>query len=205
MAQPERGDAGRGGLVRIAWLRNRRESNGPQPSSGHYSNGMSTFTIRPYRPDDLPRVCAITVASFDGVSIERNIEHQFGPVGGRTWGERKARTVSRDCAEEPAGVFVAEAGGEVIGYVTVRTDPFTRIGRIPDLAVADGHRGEGVGSALIRHAVAWMRAQGMAMAKIETLAQNARGQSLYPQLGFQEVARQIHYVMPLTEGDRHDP
>ena len=37
----------------------------------------------------------------------------------------------------------------------------------------------------------------MALAKIETPEQNARGQALYPKLGFQEVARQIHYVMPL--------
>jgi hypothetical protein len=27
--------------------------------------------------------------------------------------------------------------------------------------------------------------------------QNERGQSLYPRFGFVEVARQIHYVMPL--------
>jgi ribosomal protein S18 acetylase RimI-like enzyme len=165
---------------------------------------MATFTIRPYRPDDLPRVCAITVASFDGVSIDRNIEHLFGPVGGRAWADRKARAVARDCVEEPDGVFVAEAGGAVIGYVTVRLDSFARIGRIPDLAVADGHRGQGVGSALVRHAVEWMRSRGMALAKIETLEQNARGQALYPQLGFREVARQIHYVMPLAEGDGRD-
>ena len=54
-----------------------------------------------------------------------------------------------------------------------------------------------IATALIRHAIEWMRGRGMAMAKIETLEQNARGQSLYPKLGFQEVARQVHYVMPL--------
>ena len=43
-----------------------------------------------------------------------------------------------------------------------------------------------------------MRGQGMAMAKIETLAQNDSGQALYPRCGFREVARQIHYVMPLS-------
>jgi ribosomal protein S18 acetylase RimI-like enzyme len=161
---------------------------------------MIPFTIRPYRPEDLSRVCAITVASFDGVAIDRNIERRYGPVGGRDWAARKARAVALDCVEQPDGVFVAEEGGEVIGYVTTRLDHFGHIGRIPDLAVADGHRGRGVGSALIRRALEYMRGRGMVMAKIETLEQNARGQALYPQLGFQEVARQIHYVMPLGDG-----
>jgi ribosomal protein S18 acetylase RimI-like enzyme len=160
---------------------------------------MSPFTLRPYRPDDLPRVCEITVAGFEGVSIDRNIERQFGPVAGRGWAERKAREVALDCALEPDGTFVAEVGGEVVGYVTTRLDPFAGIGRIPNLAVAEEHRGRGIGTALIRHAVDWMRRRGMALAKIETLEQNARGQALYPQLGFREVARQIHYVMPLTD------
>jgi ribosomal protein S18 acetylase RimI-like enzyme len=157
-----------------------------------------SFTIRLYRPDDLARVCAITIEGFDGVSIDRNIEAGFGPVGGRGWGERKAREVAHDCELQQDGIFVAEVGGEVIGYVTCRLDEFARIGRIPNLAVTAGHRGRGVATALIRHALDWMRGRGMALAKIETLEQNERGQSLYPKLGFVEVARQIHYVMPLT-------
>jgi ribosomal protein S18 acetylase RimI-like enzyme len=137
------------------------------------------------------------VAGFDGVSIDRNIEGRFGPVGGRNWSERKAREVAFDCQMQPDGVFVAEAGGDVVGYVTTRLDEFARIGRIPNLAVAEEHRGRGIASALIRHALDWMQGRGMTMAKIETLEQNQRGQSLYPKLGFTEVARQIHYVMPL--------
>jgi len=61
----------------------------------------------------------------------------------------------------------------------------------------------GVGTELIQHALDWMREQGLAMAKIETLVQNERGQALYPRFGFQEVARQIHYVMPLAAGGSH--
>ena len=39
----------------------------------------------------------------------------------------------------------------------------------------------------------------MTVAKIETLEQNVIGRHLYPAIGFVEVARQIHYAMPLTE------
>ncbi len=37
----------------------------------------------------------------------------------------------------------------------------------------------------------------MVTAKIETLEQNATAASLFPKLGFREVARQIHYIKPL--------
>ena len=45
----------------------------------------------------------------------------------------------------------------------------------------------------------WLLERGMQVAKIETLEQNPVGQHLYPRLGFQEVARQIHYAMRLPE------
>jgi ribosomal protein S18 acetylase RimI-like enzyme len=156
--------------------------------------------IRPYREGDLPVIEAITVASFEGVSIDRNIEARFGRVAGRDWRERKARDVALDVEANPAGVFVAEVGEQVVGYITTRVDRFSGIGRIPNLAVDAAARGGGIGSDLIRHALNYLRAEGMAMAKIETLVQNERGQALYPRFGFQEVARQIHYVVPL-EGD----
>jgi hypothetical protein len=41
----------------------------------------------------------------------------------------------------------------------------------------------------------------MTVAKIETLEQNPIGRRLYPALGFREVARQIHYAMPLVGED----
>jgi ribosomal protein S18 acetylase RimI-like enzyme len=162
------------------------------------------MTIRPFAPDDLPRIQAITVASFEGVSIDRNIEAQFGLVAGKDWRARKARDVTTDCEVQPEGVFVAEVDGEVVGYVTTRLDRFTGIGRIPNLAVDASRRGIGIGTRLIEHALQWMREQGMAMARIETLVQNERGQALYPRFGFREVARQIHYVLPLEPTPEED-
>ena len=155
--------------------------------------------IRPFQPADLARLQEITVDSFEGVSIDRNIEAEFGLVAGKDWKARKARDVAGDCQAQPDGVFVAEEAGEVMGYITTRLDRFSGIGRIPNLAVDPACRGRGLGSELIRHALEWMRGQGMRMAKIETLAQNERGQALYPRFGFREVARQLHYVMPLGE------
>ena len=71
------------------------------------------------------------------------------------------------------------------------------LGLIPNLAVRADRRGSGLGRRLIEHALAWFRTLGLTHAKIETLEQNPIGQHLYPACGFQEVARQIHYVMKL--------
>lgn len=160
--------------------------------------------LRPYRPSDLDSIVRITVESFEGVSIDRNIERDHGLVAGKDWRARKGRDAATDCAVQPEGVFVAEGVGpdgtpRVIGYITCRLDHFTGIGRIPNLAVDPAYRGAGVGSRLIEHAVTWLREQGMTLAKIETLEQNERGQALYPRFGFREVARQIHYVLRLRD------
>lgn len=157
------------------------------------------MSIRPFQPADLSRVQQITIDSFEGVSIDRNIETRFGLIDGKDWRERKARDVTTDCQVQPEGVFVAEEDGQVVGYITTRIDRFTSIGRIPNLAVDPEFRALGIGSKLIEHAIEYIRSEGMALAKIETLVQNERGQALYPRFGFEEVARQIHFVMKLKD------
>ena len=154
--------------------------------------------IRPYRPEDLEPLKGITGICFAKVSIDANIEAQFGPLGGHDWRWRKLRHIDQDVEGERArGVFVWEEEGQVLGYITTRTDAQSRIGWIPNMAVLPQHQSRGLGRLLMEHALDYMRQQGMEAAKIETLAQNAVGSQFYPSAGFVEVARQIHYLMRL--------
>ena len=154
--------------------------------------------IRPYRPADLGRLKEITAICFEAVSIDRNIEERLGLIGGRDWRFRKLRHIDADIAGENArGVFVYEETGEVVGYITTRIDGAARIGHIPNMAVHPDRQGKGVGRRLLDHAFAFLRAEGMEAVRIETLEQNPVGRRFYPDAGFQEVARQIHYVMRL--------
>ena len=154
--------------------------------------------IRTYRPDDLERLKEITSICFDGVSIDRNIEEKFGPIGDRDWRFRKLRHIDADVAGDHAHcVFVFDEQGEVLGYITTRLDRDSKIGWIPNLAVAPDHQGRGLGRQLMEHALEFMRSQGMEAAKIETLEQNPVGSRFYPDVGFEEVGRQIHYLMRL--------
>ena len=156
------------------------------------------YTIRPYRLNDLSRLQEITADTFGPVSIDRNMEQALGPFGQGDWRTRKTAAIADDCRAQPDGVFVAEDGrGRVVGYVTTRLSAISRIGWIPNLAVDPAHQGKGLGRMLLEHAIQFFRRSGMEVAKIETLAQNPVGQKLYPTLGFEEVARQIHYAMRL--------
>ena len=153
--------------------------------------------IRPFQPADLPMLKAITVEAFTGVSIDHGIEQQFGLIGGHDWKWRKARHMDDDVGRDPRGIFVAEEEGRIAGYITTWQDREAGIGHIPNIAIAPEYRGQGLGRLLIEHALAQFRASGLTHAKIETLAQNAVGNHLYRDLGFVEVARQVHFVAKL--------
>ena len=154
--------------------------------------------IRPFRPSDLPGLRAMTAEAFDGVSIDQGIERVFGEISGHDWRWRKMRHVDDDVARDAAGVFVAEDDdGHIIGYISTWRDPEAGMGHIPNVVVAAGHRGHGLGRELIEHALQHFRNCGLTHAKIETLVQNEIGQGLYTSIGFREVARQIHLVIDL--------
>jgi len=163
--------------------------------------------IRPFQEPDRPAVRDLTIAAFEGVSIDHNIDLRLGLVAGRDWRWRKSRDVDRDIDVLGAKLSVAmdNRSGAVVGYVTMQCDPETRIGWIHNLVVGTEIRGQGVGRRLIEHALTQFRAAGMTIAKIETLEQNAVGRHLYPSVGFVEVARQIHYAMPLRDRPADEP
>jgi ribosomal protein S18 acetylase RimI-like enzyme len=158
--------------------------------------------IRPYREGELPRLVEITQEAFQGVSIDQNIEQLIGSADGK-WRQRKGKAIEYDVARFPEGVFVAESGGEIVGYITTWIDRDCQSGFIPNLGVASGFRGQGLGRKLIEHALVFFRQRDLTFARIETLDQNEIGQHLYPSIGFREVARQVHYAMRL-DGDRDE-
>ncbi len=153
--------------------------------------------IRQFRETDVETVMDITVVCFAGVSIDQNIERVFGRLGETDWRWRKRRSVEADVQANSEGVFVAEEDGRVIGYVTTILDRETRVGRIPNMAVLPMYRRRGVGEQLMRTALRYFKESGIEYAKVEALEQNEAAQRFYPKIGFQEVARQIHYFMRL--------
>lgn len=161
--------------------------------------------IRPFRESDREAMRRITVEVFGPSAIDYHVENLFGPVKGRDWRWRKVRQIDDDIAANAEGVFVFEAppagdpdgAAEVLGYITVTLDREGGFGRIPNLAVSGAAQGRGIGRKLLDRALAYIRDEGMEVAKIETLVGNEAGEHLYPAMGFVEVVRQIHYVKKL--------
>ena len=88
-------------------------------------------------------------------------------------------------------VYVATVDGEqeIAGYVWfgVSERPFSdmEVGWIYDLLVVPGHRGEGVGEALLRHALGVSRERGHRLTGLMVRANNKVAYSLYEKLGFE--------------------
>ncbi len=138
--------------------------------------------------DDLRSICVL--------GQEVNALHHsawpdvFAPSGDPT---RDEALWSEAIGQESATAFVAEAAGEVIGFVNisfVSRDPspllqpvsFARVGSV---GVAGVHRGRGIGKELMRQAEAWAASRGARHIVLNVWAFNERAVDLYRELGYE--------------------
>ena len=97
-------------------------------------------------------------------------------------------------------IFVAEDdAGQVVGLLSMshrwtlwHTGPCALI---EELVVEEGVRRQGIGSALIRAALEWARAQECSEVEISTDQDNVKAQALYQRMGFESVALLLEYEM----------
>ena len=154
----------------------------------------SEVLIRKVSDKDIDAIVALTRDEFKSASIDARIEEM---IGGTPWIIVKAGTVRSELERNPGGCFVAVAEGNIVGYITTTVNAAASRGIIANLVVSSKYQRRGIGRKLLNEALAYFRRCGLVQAKIETLDSNEVGMRLYPLLGFREVARQIHYIMPL--------
>ena len=82
-------------------------------------------------------------------------------------------------ALEPEGCFVAEWNGQPVGTICVTR--FETIAWISMVLVDAAHRGQGIGTHLMRHALAWLDRSGIATVRLDA---TALGRPVYEKLGF---------------------
>jgi ribosomal-protein-alanine N-acetyltransferase len=145
------------------------------------------MTIRRFRLTDLPRVVVIERASFgpDSYSLSTFLAYALR--------DRK-------------GFFMAEAdGGEVVGYALVRLGfpwPGRRRGGITSIAVDPQRRRQGIGRALMRHALEYLCEHGVDEADLEVSVSNQAAQALYRGFGFRRARLLPHYYGANRDGIR---
>jgi GNAT superfamily N-acetyltransferase len=104
--------------------------------------------------------------------------------------------------EDDVVVFVAERGGDVLGYVYAGVEPRSwkelreEAGFIHDVVVDEHGRRSGVAAALIEHANQWLRTRGMPRVMLWTADQNSTAQRLFTRLGFRRTMVEMTLELP---------
>ena len=83
--------------------------------------------------------------------------------------------------------IVAELNGKIIGnldLVKYGGTPKTAHVRYLDMAIVDGYRSIGVGSALMDYSIGWAREKGLEKIILEVFSPNVRAINLYKKFGF---------------------
>jgi len=142
---------------------------------------MNNATVRLIRPEDLAEWLRLRRRLWPHTAEHRQIEEAYSILS----------------QSDASPVFVAEAGGELAGFVEVtmrdhvegcETGP---VGYIVGWYVEPEFRGRGIGRALMHEAEGWAAKHRCREMASDAALSNQRGQSLHTQLGYVETERRI--------------
>jgi len=129
--------------------------------------------------------------------VERAIDPRM--PAGEVIADRYLALMHERCAAYDGVVLVADAAGEVVGFVCVWTryrstepdDDPAPYAYVSDLVVEAGRRGQGIGRALLRAAEARARDAGVHRIGLSVKAGNDPAIALYAAEGFAETERML--------------
>jgi ribosomal protein S18 acetylase RimI-like enzyme len=104
-----------------------------------------------------------------------------------------ARFLGSQLDQPDVAIFVAEKDGAVVGYVYAGIEPVSwkelrdECGYVHDLVVDEAHRGKGIGTALMKSALAWMSERDLPRVVLSTAQPNDVAQRLFERLGFRRT------------------
>ncbi len=143
------------------------EASGSGPGSG----AEDPLRIRGMTLDDLGSVVAIERASFGVPWTSSTFRSLLGRPG--------------------TGMWVAEVGGEVVGYAVVWA--VLDQAELGNVAVGSAFRRRGIAGRLVETVVGWLEAQGVKEVFLEVRETNHGAQALYAAHGFEPVGRRKGY------------
>jgi ribosomal-protein-alanine N-acetyltransferase len=140
--------------------------------------GQDRYFIRRMREADLGAVRAIEAMSFSN-----------------PWSEDTFRGEIQNTPVSSPLIVVRRPGDEVVGYIIywqIRDDV-----QVNNIAVHPECRGRGLGEAMMRFAIAKVRAAGAEFMTLEVRQSNAPAVALYKKLGFEALGtRKNYYTRP---------
>jgi ribosomal-protein-alanine N-acetyltransferase len=140
--------------------------------------GEDRYFIRRMREEDLSEVLAIEGVSFSN-----------------PWSDNTFRGEIQNTPVSSPMVLVRRPGEEVVGYIIfwqIRDDV-----QVNNVAIRPDCRGLGLGEAVMRYAIARVRAAGAAFMTLEVRRSNTAAVALYKKLGFEVMdTRKNYYTRP---------
>jgi ribosomal-protein-alanine N-acetyltransferase len=140
--------------------------------------GKDRYFIRRMKEEDLTAVLAIETLSFSN-----------------PWSDNTFRGEIQNTPVSFPMVLVRHPGEEVVGYIIfwqIRDDV-----QVNNIAIHPDCRGLGLGEAVMRHAIAKVRAAGAAFMTLEVRQSNTAAVALYKKLGFEVMGtRKNYYTRP---------
>jgi GNAT superfamily N-acetyltransferase len=135
-------------------------------------------TLRPARPGDKEAILAFTRETW-------------------SWGDYLERVYDAWLADPAAHPVAAEVGGEVVGFARGSL-PSAAESWAQGLRVHPGHRGRGLGTALMRDLMAWSGAAGARVMRLSVWEEHVLG--FFATLGFHSVGEWLAGWYPSAPG-----
>lgn len=140
---------------------------------------------RPMRPEETERACELARRLFTETRFSKDGRFPADRVR-----ELYAEWVRRDAAGGVPGCWVMGGGGDLAGFVTGRLDGAGGgKGTIGLIGVLEGHRGQGVGGALLDQICGAFAGAGAARVSVVTQESNGAACRLYEGRGGRVVSR----------------
>ncbi|MCW2749695.1 MAG: mshD [Aeromicrobium sp.] len=137
-------------------------------------------TLRTYRPDDADAIIEVNARAF-----------AHHPEQGAMDRDDFDRRTSSDWFD-PAGLFVAERGGRLIGFHWTKVE--NGGGEVYVVGIAPDAQGGGLGTALTARGIRHMYEQGLRIVDLYVEGDNGPALAVYRRLGFTEHAKDVLYV-----------
>ncbi len=94
-------------------------------------------------------------------------------------------------------IVVEAPDGSLAAFAMVWADPVAQVGEFEPVGVHPNHQRRGLGRVVMRHGLRLLRAAGIRDAIVFSLRTNMASEALYRSAGFEELALDRRYTMPL--------
>ncbi|MDY6939068.1 MAG: GNAT family N-acetyltransferase [Cyanobacteriota bacterium] len=146
--------------------------------------------IEPYTSQHLDTIVRLSLRAwtpvFDSLqkAMNADIYQAFYP---ENWRVSQQKAVEEVCAAEDTHVWVAIEANLTVGFIAVKVHSEDSMGEIYMVAVEPDFQGRGIGTALIKFALTWMKDAQISIAMVETGGDDghAPARHTYEKAGFE--------------------